>query len=714
MVPSAASTFNNLKSMFIRLQSYLLLALLLAPAAAAQPYQRVVDAFTVRDADGAAYPHPWLGGLNVPRPQLADLDGDGDADLLIQERAGTLLFFENTGTPASPVFTWRTDAFAGLAVGEWARLADLDDDGDLDVLAEEPFNRIRYYRNDGTAAAPRYVLAADTLRAEDGTAIFADRQNGPALADLDCDGDRDLFLATLDGTLTFYEHLGAEGGVPRFRFVSDRYQNLLIVGEGGKHRRVEERHGANAIAFADYDLDGDLDLFWGDFFSPSLYRIENTGSCGAPALVLASETFPPPTPLRTSGFNVPTYGDLDGDGRPDLVAGVVGGAFEAGAEAGRTLYRFRNTPGGGFERLPPPVRGLDVGEDSRPALGDLDGDGDLDLVVGNSIDLAARTGAELVFFRNEGTPTAPDLRLETRTLADLDGHFSAAPALGDLDGDGDLDLVVGGFDGTLRVFLNDGAAAFTPADAAALGLGADLGQNSSPALGDLDGDGDPDLVVGESAGTLNFFRNDGTASAPAFTLVDERFAGLDAGMRSAPALADLDGDGDPDLLVGTDAGAWLRLTNDAGTFAPAGAPGGLPPGLAALAPTAGDLDGDGDLDLLAGVRAGGVLLLRNARVATAAEPPDAAPVVEAVFVYPNPFAEAAQVQFELAQAGWARLTVYDVQGRAVAILVDAVLPAGRHVAAFDGRVLPAGLYLLRLVTSMGAAHGTMIKQGARR
>ncbi len=75
------------------------------------PLVREIVPFPVRDAGGRAYDHPFLGGFDVPRPQLVDIDGDGDNDLFVQERTDELIFFENVGSPEAPRYEWRTSRY---------------------------------------------------------------------------------------------------------------------------------------------------------------------------------------------------------------------------------------------------------------------------------------------------------------------------------------------------------------------------------------------------------------------------------------------------------------------------------------------------------------------------------------------------------------------------------------------------------------------------
>ena len=206
----------------------------------------------------------------------------------------------------------------------------------------------------------------------------------------------------------------------------------------------------------------------------------------------------------------------------------------------------------------------------------------------------------------------------------------AAPALVDLDNDGDMDLVSGDDSGTLLYFENTGASTtpnFVPRTGTANPFdGFDVGSDSAPVFGDLDADGDMDVVVGEKDGKLNYFENTGTSTAPVFvqrTGSANLFDGFSIGGYSKPALGDLDNDGtlrprpsidktatarflslagDLDLVLGDDYGKLNYIENTGTSTAPvfvqrtgsANPFDGVDVGQQS-APVLGDLDGDGTL-----------------------------------------------------------------------------------------------------------------------
>lgn len=572
----------------------------------ASAFQRVVaPPVPFYNADGRFLHHAFYGGFNIPRPEFVDIDQDGDPDLFVQEKSGQLAFFENVTEGDSTRLVWRTDQFQDLEFGEWFRFVDIDQDGDPDLIAERPYSYIRVYRNTGPASDPVFEIAADSLRLEDGTPIFSDRQNIPNVTDLNCDGALDLFLGRLDGTITRYEATTREAGVlPRFEKITERFEGIEIV-----NQQMASLHGANTLAFADVDSDGDKDLFWGDFFEPGLLLIENTGTCASPNLGNRPEPFPIANPLKTSGYNASTLVDWTGNGALDLFVGVLGGAFNPNTTLTENFHYFAHDDGGFEHRTGQFIATLDVGSETTTAWADLDGDGDQDGLVANKIDPDAGQTSRVYRIENTGSTDAPEYHV--RAPLDLPDAYHYAPALGDINGDAAPDLLLGTWKGRLAMYINDGQGGFTLDDNAIVEL--PRGGNATPALGDLDADGDLDLVIGESAGTLNYYRNDGSPSDPTFRLVTESFADVDVENRSAPALHDVDGDGDWDLIVGSQMNGvqWAENTGTpkAHAFGPLKPVPLDAPEFATPAVT--DLDGDGRADLVMGSRGGGLVLFQG-------------------------------------------------------------------------------------------------------
>lgn len=265
----------------------------------------------------------------------------------------------------------------------------------------------------------------------------------------------------------------------------------------------------------------------------------------------------------------------------------------------------------------------------HPVLGDIDGDGDLDLFLGSG---DYYSGDYILFHENTGSATSPAFAAEVPNPFGIVTitPYDAYPALADIDDDGDLDLLVGEYSGTMQLFLNVGTPT-SPAFAApvenASGLSSTL-YVAAPTFADIDGDGDLDLFVGEYGYNANqglqYFENVGTPTAASFAApVPVILSTLN--YMASPFLADIDGDGDLDLFLGTGydydgskdslffyentgtatAAAWA---NGAGIHTP------IPPlGYAYMTfPTLADIDGDGDLDLVLGaVPAQGVFFFEN-------------------------------------------------------------------------------------------------------
>ncbi|KAK7242392.1 hypothetical protein SO694_00012452 [Aureococcus anophagefferens] len=421
-------------------------------------------------------------------PVFADLDADGDLDLVVADSMGALYHFENVGSAVSPNFMPAADNLFDelnwLYFDLSPTFGDLDNDADLDLVMGESGQSIHYFPNIGTPTSPRYALVNGSLI--DG--IVVSGFGAPALGDLDDDGDLDLFVSDWDGTIHYYKNNGSAAS-PNF---------VAVTGSGSPVDGLDVMFETR-LALGDVDGDGDLDLVARDSQVRSLLYYENVGSAVSPKFVAAVGSANPFDAISNVDFAA--LGDLDGDLDLDVALGDQGG----------NLFYYENVR---FPASPSyttvsgsasPFDGIAVGSSSAPAFADLDGDGDLDLVVIDYV-LYYYDGV-LYYYENVGSAASPTYEAWTGNTVVFDGNLyddNDSRIFGDLDGDGDLDYVTE----FLEYFRNDGSTAspsyveVTGSANPFYGISID---GSRPALGDVDGDSDLDLVVGANSGALFFF-----------------------------------------------------------------------------------------------------------------------------------------------------------------------------------------------------------------
>ena len=278
-----------------------------------------------------------------------------------------------------------------------------------------------------------------------------------------------------------------------------------------------------------------------------------------------------PSPLSfidIGSGSAPAFADFDNDGDLDLLVGRSDGGLSSFQRNADGSFTPMDGVGGNPAN---PFRSIDIGSYSAPSFTDFDLNGTLDLVVGrNDGSLAAyRRNTDGSFTPMDGAggnPANPFLGIKVTAFS--------APSFSDLDLDGDQDLVLGRAEGTLSAFMRKEDGSYSPMD----GLngnpanpfsGIDVGLYSIPHFADLDFDGDADLVVGGNEGTLAAFcRNADGSYTPMNGLSGNPtnpFAGISVGSDSAPVFADLNGDSIPDLVVGSDLGTlslYVLTTNN--------------------------------------------------------------------------------------------------------------------------------------------------------
>ncbi|WP_020468671.1 beta strand repeat-containing protein [Zavarzinella formosa] len=273
----------------------------------------------------------------------------------------------------------------------------------------------------------------------------------------------------------------------------------------------------------------------------------------------ASATFTNSQTLSSAAatFSVAS-GDIDGDGDLDIILGNYNGPSTVLKNNGAGSFTV-------FQSLPVSSKATSV------QLADVDGDGDLDLFVGNY-------GQASTVWKNNGAGSFTIFQT-------LPASFQTqSVALGDVDGDGDIDAVLGNNGQQSVILKNDGAGTFTASQTLPSSQA-----TTSVQLGDLDGDGDLDLFMGNYGQPSMVWKNDGTGAFGNVQLQSSNFKTFSV------TLGDIDGDGDIDAVLGNLNEATVILKNNgAGVFSTSQT---LPVIRATTNVQLGDLDGDGDLDL---------------------------------------------------------------------------------------------------------------------
>lgn len=475
-------------------------------------------------------------------------------------------------------------------------------------------------------------------------------------------------------------------------------------------------HAGACLTCIDSDGDGDQDLILGDISCNTVQYIHNGGSATTPLMTDSTRLYPNfpqkgnTTQIKLNNFPCAYYVDIDNDGKKDLVATPNA----PGSENAKSVWYYKNsslTNTVNFQFVKNNLfqdEMIEVGQNSFPVVFDYNADGKKDLLVGNyGYYLNNALRSQLALYENIGTLSQPAYSLITRDYTGLSSKNlnNAMPAVGDVDNDGDLDICIGTSSGQIHWIENTAGVGnicnfsvfhnnpfmFTTNSAAA-----------APQLFDIDGDGKMDLLIGTKNGRIAFYKNTGlNGSTPTFSLMTNFFGGVD--VKGNPNLYGIDGyavpwfytdGGNIKLLVGSISGNIFQYT----------VPANINTNFNLITNTANnineggqssvcfeDLNNDNKRDLIVGNASGGLSFFSTWALNIGINELPSSTLDQLVQTYPNPAQDHLNIHIDQIDFRAGEVTIYDLPGKEV---MRAAINSNNEV--LDLRTLDKGLYFAKI------------------
>lgn len=741
-------------------------ALLIAQPLSAQDYLPLLKIDI--NVDGTNLRNPMVGGLNAPQLCEADLNNDGIQDLFIFDRTGdVVLTYLNDGT--NEVTDYRYDPYYIRnfpdSLAHWVLLRDFNNDGAMDIFAyshvpgidgvqvyegyyqanELQFKRFNFYNNSNDLIY--FDLATGGV-----TQLYVSTEDYPEVTDIDYDGDLDFITFGNGGGYIFlYENQSVEQGFGNDSLIFELKSTCLGGGyesgltgcfdlvatpdscATGLVGNADDRHAGSTILMFDEDNDQDKEIWLGDVNTPTVNRLHNGGNNQFAWWSDQDCTYPSyDTPAEVFNFPATFHLDVDNDGLKDF---IVTPNADKNSEDDQNVWFYKNmtsneNPVFDYQKNTFLVEDMvDLGSGSRPVFVDYNADGLMDLIVGNESYwvFGGAKDARLFLFENIGTSSTPAYELvddDYLGMSQFSGsNWAFAPTAGDMDNDGDIDLLIGEEFGALFYLENTAGPnqTFAFANPVFNYMNIDVGLASTPALVDLNRDGLMDIVVGERNGFLNYFQNQGTTGNPQFE-ADEDLAPNNSylgevdtrGFQSVEGYASpffIDFDGSYMLFCGSNERGIMRYTGVEGNLTGAynlaeDFYGNVRPGLKAHVAIA-EITGDENLEMMVGNRRGGFACYGTTFQTDGSAPTNDFELSIDIDLSPNPTSEILKVKINAnGQLGNSLLmTCYNSIGQ-----VQFNKTCTRSRETIDVSALAAGIYFLEV----GNGQQTVVKRFVKR
>lgn len=692
-----------------------------------------------------------LGGLGAPQYSPIDLNNDGRKDLLVYDRAAQAAFtLLNIGTAGAVKYRFAPEYMDAFPQGTINFMLARDYNGDgiedlfffnQDASGTQGIGAMRgQYDSNGkikfttaksflTYDFPAYGLTNQYM--------FVFNPDLPEFSDVDGDGDLDVMAFALDFTFLnnvyFHRNLSQERGHGAdsliFTLENQCYGQFSEAGSGNtivmsgttdscggnmywRYNPPTPRHMAGStLTFWDFDGDGHKDILMGDMENRHLNLITVTEIADTAVAIAQNARF---ADVDILSLPAAYMADVDNDGLTDMLV-ATNETSRGSTVTDSTTWFYRNTGTAAspqFGATPQKDfifnQQLDFGVDAHPTIVDVNGDNLLDIVVGNNYNVSndsVQTKGIYVLL-NVGTATRPAFALQASPLISTSTITQTAlyPTFGDLDGDGDDDLLIGLNDGTIAYAMNIAGAgqpmAFSGIQHNYANI--NIGSYAAPQLFDLNKDGDLDIIVGEYNGVLNYFENTGTPNSPVFSSTpSSNSLGLislisSGSSRSVPFFYDKNDT--TELYLGHDLGGVLQFGNiDNNLTGKFDTTSVLYQNIytgRCSAPAVADINSDGIADMVVGNVRGGLMFAMSDTARTPTGIIDWSADLDRIAIFPNPSVEYTTINCKSASITTATINIYSPLG----ILVRTeTKPAGLSSYQIYVGDLQAGIYTIEIL-----------------
>ncbi|MFT4969096.1 MAG: hypothetical protein ACI9O4_000841 [Chitinophagales bacterium] len=499
--------------------------------------------------NGSELPNAWLGGLDLPQFSDGDINQDGRKDLLIFDRKAnkTLVLLKE----ANGEYRYAPDLEKYFPeMMRFALFKDYNCDGLTDIFAFVNTG-IQVYEQEIIGGNISFKQVSSLLKFDLGgfqVNIYNSNGDIPGIEDVDGDGDLDILVFyNLGTTLPFYRNLSVEMGYGCDSLIFEEYTscwglfsegntnnnvNFDIACKGGTGTPVASggpKHIGSTILLFDPNKDNRMDILLGDVsFNTMVYLQNDATSIDAHmASALADYSYPSyDVSADVEIFPAAFYVDVTNDGEKDLLVAPNSTTAHVNTTSS-WLYENTGDTTEPFQFVKNNFlidETIDLGSYSYPTFFDQNGDGLEDLIIANGFlyENMGTTIGSLSYYENTGSDTLPEFTLmddDYLGLASFGADF-LRPSFGDLDNDGDKDLILGDANGLIHYYENTAGsgvpASFTQTQLEYFNI--DVGNKAHPQLIDLNGDSLLDLLIGRegSYGELAYFWNFGTAAVAEF------------------------------------------------------------------------------------------------------------------------------------------------------------------------------------------------------